>query len=142
MKPGGVLFSSNPRGQGQEGWSGDRYGAFHDWEAWRGHVTAAGIVDVTADSRTIIQSGVGNAVSSEAGALKTIITILGLIGIKVPAPDPVALGMTVATNLVTTNVQALVGGSLADQVIVDSAGLIVEARRRENPADLRNFRTL
>jgi hypothetical protein len=42
LKPGGVLFCSNPRGQGQEGWSGDRCGAFHDWEAWRGHVTAAG----------------------------------------------------------------------------------------------------
>ena len=42
LKPGGVLFCSNPRGQGQEGWSGDRYGAFHDWEAWLGHVTAAG----------------------------------------------------------------------------------------------------
>jgi len=42
LKPGGVLFCSNPRGNGQEGWSGDRYGAFHDWEAWRGHVTAAG----------------------------------------------------------------------------------------------------
>lgn len=42
LKPGGVLFCSNPRGQGQEGWNGDRYGAFHDWEAWRGHLTAAG----------------------------------------------------------------------------------------------------
>ena len=44
LKPGGVLFSSNPRGNGQEGWSGDRYGAFHDWEAWRGFMTAAGFV--------------------------------------------------------------------------------------------------
>ncbi len=31
LKPDGVLFSSNPRGDGQEGWNGDRYGAFHDW---------------------------------------------------------------------------------------------------------------
>jgi len=46
VKPGGVLFCSNPRGQGQEGWSGDRYGAFHDWEAWRGHVTAAGLTEL------------------------------------------------------------------------------------------------
>jgi SAM-dependent methyltransferase len=46
LKPGGVLFCSNPRGQGQEGWSGDRYGAFHDWEAWRGHVTAAGFTEL------------------------------------------------------------------------------------------------
>jgi SAM-dependent methyltransferase len=47
LKPGGVLFSSNPRGAGQEGWSGDRYGAFHDWEAWRGYVTEAGFVELT-----------------------------------------------------------------------------------------------
>lgn len=47
LKPGGVLFSSNPRGDGQEGWSGDRYGAFHDWQAWRGHVSAAGFVELT-----------------------------------------------------------------------------------------------
>ncbi len=26
LKPGGVLFSSNPRGQNQEGWNGERYG--------------------------------------------------------------------------------------------------------------------
>lgn len=42
LKPGGVLFTSNPRGQGQEGWSGERYGAFHDWAAWREQVSAAG----------------------------------------------------------------------------------------------------
>lgn len=42
LKPGGVLFASNPRGQDQEGWSGDRYGAFHDWPAWRDLMTAAG----------------------------------------------------------------------------------------------------
>jgi len=47
LKPGGVLFSSNPRGHGEEGWSGDRYGVFHDWEGWRGHVTAAGFVEIT-----------------------------------------------------------------------------------------------
>ena len=29
LKPGGVLFSSNPRGDGEEGWNDDRYGAFH-----------------------------------------------------------------------------------------------------------------
>ena len=31
LRSGGVLFSSNPRGDGQEGWNGERYGAFHDW---------------------------------------------------------------------------------------------------------------
>jgi SAM-dependent methyltransferase len=38
----GVLFSSNPRGQNEEGWQGDRYGAYHDLEAWRRLVSAAG----------------------------------------------------------------------------------------------------
>lgn len=44
LKPGGALFSSNPRGEGQEGWSGSRYSAFHDLEAWRGYMSAAGFV--------------------------------------------------------------------------------------------------
>jgi SAM-dependent methyltransferase len=47
LKPGGVLFSSNPRGTGQEGWNDGRYGAFYDWPAWAGHVTAAGFVELT-----------------------------------------------------------------------------------------------
>jgi SAM-dependent methyltransferase len=47
LKPRGVLFSSNPRGDGQEGWNGDRYGAYHDWETWRGFMTAAGFAELT-----------------------------------------------------------------------------------------------
>ena len=47
LKPGGVLFSSNPRGDGQEGWSGGRYSAFHDLSAWRGYLSAAGFVELT-----------------------------------------------------------------------------------------------
>jgi len=46
LKPGGVLFSSNPRGDGQEGWNGDRYSAFHDLEAWRGYMTAAEFIEL------------------------------------------------------------------------------------------------
>lgn len=46
LKPGGVLFSSNPRGEGQEGWSGERYSAFHDLATWRGHMTAAGFIEL------------------------------------------------------------------------------------------------
>ena len=42
LRPGGVLFSSNPRGDGREGWNGERYGAFHDWPTWRALVTSAG----------------------------------------------------------------------------------------------------
>ena len=47
LKPGGVLFSSNPRGDGQEGWSGERYSAYHDLPAWRGYLSAAGFVELT-----------------------------------------------------------------------------------------------
>lgn len=46
LRPGGVLFSSNPRGDGQEGWSGERYGVFHDWPSWRTFVTAAGFEEL------------------------------------------------------------------------------------------------
>ena len=46
LKPNGVLFSSNPRGHGQEGWSGERYGAFHDWESWRACMTGAGFSEL------------------------------------------------------------------------------------------------
>jgi SAM-dependent methyltransferase len=46
LKPGGVLFCSNPRGDGQEGWSGDRYAAFHNWPTWRHYMTQAGFVEL------------------------------------------------------------------------------------------------
>jgi SAM-dependent methyltransferase len=46
LKPGGVLFCSNPRGHGQEGWSGERYGVFHDLQGWRVHMTAAGFTEL------------------------------------------------------------------------------------------------
>ena len=42
LAPRGVLFCSNPRGLDSEGYSGDRYSAFHSLEAWRSHVTGAG----------------------------------------------------------------------------------------------------
>jgi SAM-dependent methyltransferase len=47
LKPGGVLFCSNPHGTGQEGWHGDRYGVFHDWPSWRNHLTSAGFEALT-----------------------------------------------------------------------------------------------
>ena len=46
LKPGGVLFSSNPRGDGQEGWNGGRYGVFHDLPAWRAFMLAAGFAEL------------------------------------------------------------------------------------------------
>lgn len=42
LVPGGVLFCSNPRGLDEEGWNGERYGAYHALEAWSAIVTAAG----------------------------------------------------------------------------------------------------
>lgn len=47
LRPNGVLLSSNPRGTGQEHCDGDRYGAFHDWETWRGYMIDAGFVELT-----------------------------------------------------------------------------------------------
>ncbi|MFC3110584.1 class I SAM-dependent methyltransferase [Undibacterium arcticum] len=46
LKPGGVLFSSNPRGHNEEGWHQGRYGAFHDLDSWRSYMTAAGFVEL------------------------------------------------------------------------------------------------
>ena len=42
LKPGGVLFSSNPRGHNEEGWNGERYGSYYDYATWERFVTAAG----------------------------------------------------------------------------------------------------
>ena len=47
LKPGGVLFSSNPRGNNEEGWNKGRYGAYHDLEAWRRYLTGAGFVELS-----------------------------------------------------------------------------------------------
>lgn len=46
LKPRGVLFSSNPRGANEEGWSGGRYGAWWDLETWRRYLTAAGFTEL------------------------------------------------------------------------------------------------
>lgn len=46
LKPGGVLFSSNPRGNNQEGWKGQRYGAYHDLENWQQLLIEAGFVEL------------------------------------------------------------------------------------------------
>ena len=47
LKPRGVLFSSNPHGQNQEGWNRGRYGAFYDLETWRRYMSAADFVELT-----------------------------------------------------------------------------------------------
>jgi SAM-dependent methyltransferase len=46
LKPDGVLFSSNPRGDNQEGWNGGRYGVYHDLETWRRYMAEAGFIEL------------------------------------------------------------------------------------------------
>lgn len=46
LRPGGVLFTSNPRGDNQEGWSGARYGVWYDWPTWRARLTEAGFAEI------------------------------------------------------------------------------------------------
>ncbi|HXM81899.1 MAG TPA: class I SAM-dependent methyltransferase [Burkholderiales bacterium] len=46
LKPRGVLFSSNPHGNNEEGWNRGRYGAYHDLETWRRYLSAAGFVEL------------------------------------------------------------------------------------------------
>ena len=47
LKAGGVLFSSNPRGDNEEGWSGERYGVYYNYESWHEIVSAAGFTEIT-----------------------------------------------------------------------------------------------
>jgi SAM-dependent methyltransferase len=46
LKPRGVLFSSNPRGENSEGWNGERYGAYHDLDAWHRYLSHAGFTEL------------------------------------------------------------------------------------------------
>ena len=46
LKPAGVLFSSNPHGGNEEGWNGERYGAYHDLAAWRRFLSNAGFTEL------------------------------------------------------------------------------------------------
>ena len=46
LKPDGVLFASNPRGDNQEGWVAGRFGAYHDLEAWRRYMSTAGFSEI------------------------------------------------------------------------------------------------
>jgi SAM-dependent methyltransferase len=46
LKPGGVLFSSNPRGHNEEGWNGPRYGSYYDYPTWERYLLAAGFIAI------------------------------------------------------------------------------------------------
>ncbi len=46
LKPNGILFSSNPRGNNEEIWYGDRFGSYHDLEGWRTFMTNAQFTEI------------------------------------------------------------------------------------------------
>ena len=46
LKPGGVLFASNPHGHNEEGWNRGRYGAYLRHETWREYLAGAGLVEI------------------------------------------------------------------------------------------------
>jgi SAM-dependent methyltransferase len=46
LRIGGVLFTSNPRGDNREVWNGDRYGVYHDLTQWRRYLTTANFVEI------------------------------------------------------------------------------------------------
>jgi SAM-dependent methyltransferase len=46
LRPGGVLFASNPRGDNHEGWNGKRYCVYHDLEQWRRYALGAGFEEI------------------------------------------------------------------------------------------------
>jgi SAM-dependent methyltransferase len=46
LKRGGVFFCSNPRGEGQESWNGERFGAFLDLASWRAYMVDAGFIEL------------------------------------------------------------------------------------------------
>ena len=46
LRPRGVLFTSNPRGDNEEGWNRGRFGAYHDFRAWSQLVTSAGFEEI------------------------------------------------------------------------------------------------
>ena len=47
LKPAGVLFSSNPRGDNEEGWNGGRYGAYYNLDTWRRYLSTAGFIELS-----------------------------------------------------------------------------------------------
>ena len=46
LRPEGVLFTSNPRGNNEEGWNQGRYGVYHDLDTWRAFLETAGFIEL------------------------------------------------------------------------------------------------
>ena len=52
LKPHGVLFSSNPRGNNEEGFADERYGCFFDLDTWRDYALGRAACTAVHDPRT------------------------------------------------------------------------------------------
>ncbi|MEO6421738.1 MAG: class I SAM-dependent methyltransferase [Candidatus Nitrotoga sp.] len=46
LKPGAVLFSSNPHGHNEEGWNHGRYGVYYSLDTWRRFMSEAGFTEL------------------------------------------------------------------------------------------------
>jgi SAM-dependent methyltransferase len=46
LKPGAVLFSSNPHGHNEEGWNHGRYGVYYNLDTWRHFMSDAGFTEL------------------------------------------------------------------------------------------------
>ena len=46
LKPDGVIFTSNPRGDNEEDWNRGRYGVYHDLASWRAYLVDAGFTEL------------------------------------------------------------------------------------------------
>ncbi|HQW21471.1 MAG TPA: class I SAM-dependent methyltransferase [Rhodocyclaceae bacterium] len=46
LQPDGVLFTSNPRGNNEEGWNRGRYGVYHELQSWRAFLESAAFLEL------------------------------------------------------------------------------------------------
>ena len=46
LKPGAILFSSNPHGHNEEGWNHGRYGVYYNLDTWRHVMSDAGFTEL------------------------------------------------------------------------------------------------
>lgn len=46
LQPDGVLFTSNPRGNNEEGWNRGRFGVYHDLQSWRAYLATAAFLEL------------------------------------------------------------------------------------------------
>lgn len=53
LRPGGVLFTMNPRGQNQQGWIGDRFCTYLRLPTWRRYMRAAGLTYLAHEYRPV-----------------------------------------------------------------------------------------